>query len=193
MTRTETQTILKKLSAIFLMGFHLEADTVDTWHPTLKKLSKQDAERTVDAYSEDIYPPRCPAEFMQKAYQVSRQTIRRKKEDLEQKFRREPGLEPFILQEFQTYLMTQPQDQQRRILDRLRACSPVLYDQSGSWFDWPVLRLEAALILKEAQEAGRWTFDKVAFDAFKATRKQRSPQEVRKILPFQAVKKEKIG
>lgn len=131
------------------------------------------------------------SEFRQVCLSHQRNEKKTLKKEIETKFQSVPFLREFVIREFDKWLARKPAEERAAIETRIVNVNPLLLSLfQGEWRRGDMYVLEAAVILKEEERAGRWVFDGKAFDAYQQRRKQenaeRQAQSKGKLLYFPA-------
>ena len=100
------------------------------------------------------------------------------KKDIESKFQTVPYLREYIVMEFDKWLATKSAEERDAIESRVVNVNPLLLTHFKDWRRGDVFVVEAATILKEEEQSGRWAFDNAAFYRYQERRKQENAERM---------------
>lgn len=101
------------------------------------------------------------------------------KKEIESKFQSVPFLREYIVRAFDKWLAEKPAEERNAIETRIVNVNPLLLSLfQGEWRKGDVYVLEAAMILKEEEKAGRWVFDASDFAQYQERRKQENAERM---------------
>lgn len=132
-------------------------------------------------------------EFRQVCLSQIRQGKRALKKEIEEKFKTVPYLREYIVRQFDAWLRTKPEEEQGALETRIVNVNPLLLSfYRGEWRNGDQYVIEAAVMLKEEETAGRWRFDNADFLAYQKRRTQENAERMAqtrgKLLYFPAQK-----
>lgn len=129
-------------------------------------------------------------EFRQVCLSHVKSGKRTMKKEIETKFQAVPFLREFIVREFDKWLASKPAEEQDAIETRIVNVSPLLLSHFREWRRGDMFVIEAAVILKEEEQGGRWVFPASEFAQYQERRKrenaERQAQTRGKLLYFPA-------
>lgn len=131
------------------------------------------------------------AEFRQVCVSHARAGKRSQKKEIEEKFKTIPYLREYIVRQFDKWLAAKSDDERNAIETRIVNVNPLLLSlYKGEWRKGDPYVIEAAVILKEEEKAGRWAFNNADFYQYQERRQrenaERMAQTKGKLLYFPA-------
>lgn len=117
-------------------------------------------------------------EFRQVCVSQTRADKRNLKKDIEAKFQTVPFLREYIVRQFDKWLASKPAEERDALESRVVNINPLLLTHFKDWRRGDVFVIEAAVILKEEEKAGRWKFDNADFQQYQECRKRENAERM---------------